>query len=446
MGTTMEIDVIYVTYNSEKWIRPCFSSWEKEAAKSSVNVFIADNGSTDRTLRVLEELKQEIGTSFAGFHIVSEKKNYGFGLANNIAASYGISDYICFLNIDTEIQEGMLEQLFQYINQSPPEVGIWELRQFPFEHPKYYDPVTLETSWCSGAAFAIRRKVFEEIGGFDPHFFMYAEDVDLSWKAQAAGYKILYCPKVLIKHNSYCKPGEIKSLQYGYSMRNNLLMRRRYGTMRDLLDGWILVLKLLLTNRMGWSFNRDFLKIVCGYFKERKYFPSANNRQSKIFFHGLDYSKMRYGAFQETGLIKSENIQIWTFILNKHSETISAVKQCLMNETVPSKRIDVIEYLSEAAERLDGDTVPDNVWINVICGEKRVFADHNEILADMVYAGSSVVGTVDENGQSGQSLSYYLFNLEFYKNNRQCFLQNKDALLVENCSRYSKLREKQTVV
>lgn len=442
----MRMDVIYVTYNSEKWISPCFSSWEKEDKKNSVNIFIIDNGSTDGTLRALEEIKKETGDFFAGFYIVEERKNYGFGLANNIAASHGSSDFICFLNIDTEIQEGMLEQLFQYIDQSPATVGIWELRQFPFEHPKYYDPVTLETPWCSGAAFVMRRKVFEEIGGFDPNFFMYAEDVDLSWKTRAAGYKILYCPKALIKHNSYCKQGEIKPLQYGYSMRNNLLMRQRYGTMKDVMDGWILVLKLLLTNRMGWTFNKEFLKIVGGYFKEKKHFSSVNSKQEEFFFKGLNYSQMRYGAFHETDIKKPDNIKIWTFILNKDIEAILAAKQCIMNETVASKRVDVIECLSEAAVKLDSEVVLDDVWVNVICGKKRVFADHNEFLASMIGDGSNIVGTVDENGQIGQDLSYYLFNLEFYENNRQYFLENKDVFLVERCANCSKIGEKQTVV
>lgn len=442
----MKIDVIYVTYNSEKWIRPLLSSWEKEESRGSVNLIIVDNGSTDKTVDILEEIRREKGDSFASFCVISEKENHGFGLANNIGAAHGTGSLICFFNVDTEIQEGTLSRLFQYIDQSPSQAALWELRQFPFEHPKYYDPVTLETSWCSGAAFVIRRKVFEEIGGFDPHFFMYAEDVDLSWRARAAGYKIIYCPGILIRHSSYCKRGEIKPLQYGYSMRNNLLMRRRYGTAADVLGGWILLLKLLLTNGMGRSFNRVFLKIVVGYFRERKYFLPAHHKTREAFFHGLNYSKMRYGGFHETGLIRAKNVEIWTFVLSGRPENISDVRRCLINETRPSQKIQVIENLAQAADSLNGVLPGEPVWINIICSEQLVFADHNEALAELAEKGCSVVGTVDEHGQKGRSLSYYLFHIKFYQSNRSCFLENRQDFLVEKCSGCCRLQEKQTVV
>ena len=441
----MGIDVVYVTYNSAKWIHPCFSSWENQPERSSVSVFIADNGSADETLKELEEAELRMGGSFAEFHIYRGEENCGFGAANNIAASHGKSEFLCFLNIDTEVQKDTLEQLFQYIDQSPATVGMWELRQFPFEHPKFYDPVTLETTWASGAAFVIRRKVYEEVGGFDTHFFMYAEDVDLSWKVREAGYKILYCPKALIKHHSYSKRGEIKPLQYGYSMRNNLLMRQRYGTAKDVFQGWILVLKLLLTNQLGWSFNKEFLKIVCGFFRERKYFSPVENNRKEAFFHGLNYSKMRYGAFQETGVITRKSVPIWTFLLSEDPEKTAIVKQCMTNQTVPSKGLNVIKRLPEAAEFLESNADLDGVWINIICEENRVFADHNEFLADMACEDCSVVGTVDENGQRGQNLSYYLFDLTFYQLNKQCFLDDDRAFLAEKCCSCSKTGEKQTV-
>lgn len=442
----MEIDVVYVTYNSINWIDPCFSSWENEAEKGSAHIYIVDNGSTDETLEILNKTEREIGKSFSEFQIISGRINRGFGVANNIAASYGKSEYIFFLNIDTEMQENTLEQLFSYIEQSPQTVAIWELRQIPYEHPKYYDPVTLETTWSSGAAFVIRRKIYEEICGFDPHFFMYAEDVDLSWRVRAAGYKIIYCPKALIKHNSYSKRDEIKPLQYGYSMRNNLLMRRRYGTLSELIQGWILLLKLLVMNQLGWSFNKKFLKIVFGYFKERKHFTFQKSIKKAAYFHGLDYSKMRYGAFQETGLISHKAVYIWTFILCEDDGAAAKARHCMMNQTFSSKRLDVIRSLAEAVEKMDCTTDPNDWWINIICEGKCVFADHNELLISMVEDGIDVVGTVDEHGQNGQNLSYYLFGFHFYRRNRQSFLKCDQALLTEMCSMCSKIGGKQTVL
>ena len=61
------------------------------------------------------------------------------------------------------------------------------MRQIPYEHPKAYDPVTLDTPWVSGAATLFRREAFEAVGGFDDAIFMYGEDVDLSWRLRARG-------------------------------------------------------------------------------------------------------------------------------------------------------------------------------------------------------------------------------------------------------------------
>ena len=442
----MNFDVIYITYNSEKWIRPCFSSWENEEFKNSVNIIVVDNGSIDGTLEVLEEIKCKMGPLFASFRIVAESENHGFGLANNIAASYGKSDFVCFLNIDTEIQNGMVQWLTKYIAESDKMVGMWELRQFPFEHPKYYNPITLETTWCSGAAFVIRRKIFEAVGGFDRNFFMYAEDVDLSWRVRAAGYTIIYCPNALIRHNSYCVKGEIKPLQYGYSMRNNLLMRRRYGTRKDVLAGWCLVVKLLLTNRLGWSFNIRFLKIVSSYFEVKNSFIPLKNNRHIAFFNGLDYAKMRYGTFQESGLIGAKKQRLMTFILNDTDDSVLKLEKCIKNETFPSEIVEKISSLEQIAKRLDYYVESANIWVNIVSDDKLIFADHNEFLLSMTGLDYCVVGSVNQLGQKEQDMSYYLFNIDFYKSNRQYFIDNDVAYLVEKLKKYSFVGGKQTVI
>ena len=79
--------------------------------------------------------------------------------------------------------------------------AIIEAVQFPEEHPKVYDPLTFETPWASGACLAIPRRVHASIGGFDDGFFMYCEDVDLSWRARAAGHSVRTCPRALFLHS-----------------------------------------------------------------------------------------------------------------------------------------------------------------------------------------------------------------------------------------------------
>ena len=97
-------DIVYVTYNSEKWIENCFNSWlQADFDLKEICIYVVDNASIDKTIKRLEEFKEKEGDRFGNFSIIKESRNWGFGKANNIGFSKGNSDVVCFLNIDTEI-------------------------------------------------------------------------------------------------------------------------------------------------------------------------------------------------------------------------------------------------------------------------------------------------------------------------------------------------------
>jgi hypothetical protein len=87
--------------------------------------------------------------------------------------------------------------------QASEDRALVEAIQFPVEHPKRYDPVEFDTPWASGACLLIPRPIYEAIGGFDESFFMYCEDVDLSWRAYAADFKVKICPRALFFHPTH---------------------------------------------------------------------------------------------------------------------------------------------------------------------------------------------------------------------------------------------------
>ena len=239
-------DIVYVTYNSEKWIINCFRSWLKtDFDLKEINIYVVDNASNDSTITQLEEFREQEGSRFASFTLIKEDKNWGFGKANNIGFSKGHSDIVCFLNIDTEIFPDTFRELTKEISASDKKTAVWEFRQFPYEHPKMYDILTGETTWCSGAAFAVRRHVYAEVNGFDEKIFMYAEDVDLSWRIRAAGYMLKYVPRVKITHHSYESADKIKPNQHVYSVINNLLLRYRFGGKKVILVGHLLFWNLM---------------------------------------------------------------------------------------------------------------------------------------------------------------------------------------------------------
>jgi hypothetical protein len=102
-----------------------------------------------------------------------------------------------------------------------------EAIQFPAEHPKTYDPVTLETAWASGACLGIPRQVFEATGGFDEAFFMYCEDVDLSWRARAHGIAVLTVPNALFLHAVTNRPDQRGTRRN--MLVSGLLLARKWG-------------------------------------------------------------------------------------------------------------------------------------------------------------------------------------------------------------------------
>ncbi|MDR0851656.1 MAG: glycosyltransferase family 2 protein, partial [Clostridiales Family XIII bacterium] len=299
------LDIVYVTYCSSEWIDRCFSSYEQSLYPTDqINIVVVDNGSTDDTIEKLKAIKDKSALKFNSFEIVSLGKNTGFGRANNTGFSKGSSDIVCFFNIDTEIFPETLVNLTGEIESSDARAGVWELRQFPYEHPKMYDIVTGNTEWCSGAAFAVRRDVFSKVGGFDKHLFMYTEDVDLSYRIRALGYDLKYTPKAGILHYAYRTANEIKPLQYIGSISNNLLLRYRFGSCRDILKGHKLYFSFL-THRGMFKGSRKALakaylkNIITSVIFWLWRFSKKRKVKIKPSFLGLDYAKHRNGAFYE---------------------------------------------------------------------------------------------------------------------------------------------------
>ena len=234
----MNIDIVFVTYNSEKWIDGCINSILKNKYDlSKISLIFYDNNSKDNTLKKLEEIKSKNKKIFKDFIVVKSNKNKGFGYGNNIGARYGNSPYIFFLNVDTEINEDTFSKLENAIKNSDEKFAMWELAQRPYEHPKFYNPITGETSWASGACMIVKRNVYEKLGGFDTKIFMYCEDVEISWNFRKNGYAIKYLFDIPIIHYSYEKPNEFKYTQFVYGFISNWYIRAKYGQFKNFMRG-----------------------------------------------------------------------------------------------------------------------------------------------------------------------------------------------------------------
>lgn len=171
---------------------------------ASAQIALERSGITDGTILVIDN-GAETDSLTAGVPRVRRLPsdgNIGFGAGHNrlMAAAFadGAEVYIA-VNPDGLLHPDAVTALLQEV-QATQDHALVEALQFPEEHPKFYDPATLDTAWASGACLAIPKKIYETIGGFDEIFFLYCEDVDLSWRARAAGFSVKVCPRALFFH------------------------------------------------------------------------------------------------------------------------------------------------------------------------------------------------------------------------------------------------------
>lgn len=126
-------------------------------------------------------------------------ENTGYGRGNNLLALEADTDYLLVMNPEILLSARCLcDMLAPFADEG---VGLVEARQLPVEHPKRYDPDTMETAWSSGACFMIPTALFQQLKGFDTDtFFMYCEDVDLSWRVRLLGKRLYYQPLAGVFH------------------------------------------------------------------------------------------------------------------------------------------------------------------------------------------------------------------------------------------------------
>ena len=162
-----------------------------EEAFHSVAVLV--NGVSNAALRVPQ-----------GVRVINSPVNLGFGLGHNKLMAEAFTsgaDFYLAVNDDGMLFPGSIEALVR-TEMATLRGALVDGIQFPIEHPKPYDSVTFASNWASGACLLISRRVYESVGGFDPRFFMYCEDVDLSWRALAAGFEVLTCPEAVLRHET----------------------------------------------------------------------------------------------------------------------------------------------------------------------------------------------------------------------------------------------------
>ncbi len=317
----IQASVIIVSYNGRQHLECCLGSL---AATTQAEIIVVDNASTDGSAAWLARTYPEV-------RLIHSSVNLGFGGGNNLGARFACGRYLAFLNPDTIVTPGWLDALIEAL-EADPAVGLATSQILLMDNPQrvntcgndvHVSGLTLcrgmgmppgafhfleEVSAVSGAAFAMRRELFESLGGFDEKFFLYMEDTDLSLRARLAGFKCLFVPGSLVYHDYALRFSPLKTY---YQERN------RYQMLLKLLE-WPTLLRLLpvllLAEIVTWGFvflreRHNLANKLCAYVwiirnwkmiktkrKQVQAMRKVTDRQLLIFFtHRLDYAQTGAG-------------------------------------------------------------------------------------------------------------------------------------------------------
>ena len=232
-------------------------------------------------VRVIDFPKEtDVPTGFA------ENHNFLFNKTNP-------TDFFVLINPDCIPLEGSIDCL---IKKKLPDVAIVEGRQWPFEHPKEYDEKTFETPWASGAFELIDSKFYKQIGGMDPLYFLYDEDVDLSWQAWLNGYRVIYEPSAQIIHftNGNFHRLDMLSNERYFSLRNFILISRKFFGKKGEVQAIKSLKKALICEQdLFYDLLEDYKTNILPFISERY----VGQRHNKVKILGINLFAKHNGVW-----------------------------------------------------------------------------------------------------------------------------------------------------
>jgi GT2 family glycosyltransferase len=278
------VSILIVDYNGQADTRECLRSLQKISHDGfSFSVIVVDNGSKE-VVEIPEKDQPE------NTRILRSDANLGFTEGNNLGYQYAKEnyqpDYILLLNNDTVVEPHFIEHLLSCAKKNDklglvtPKIYFFANREFHSEsytpkergHVFWYAGGSIdwrnldafhrgvnevdrghfdhqsESDFATGCAVLIPSEVIEKIGLFEQEYFLYLEDVDLSMRAQLAGYPIYFCPQAVLWHkNAGSSGGSGSALQQYYQTRNRLYFFFKYGSLRIKLTTIRFAFKLLTT-------------------------------------------------------------------------------------------------------------------------------------------------------------------------------------------------------
>lgn len=240
------VSVITLNWNGERFLRKLLPILESQTyPRDRYEVIVVDNYSTK------DDSRNFVRKNFPNARLIENDHNAGFTGGMNLGMKETRGDYIVLINNDTQPKNNWLAELVTCAQRHKAGGVVPKLlfanrgggkiinnagsvlhpdRPWPVEEigagqkdgPKFSKEI--EISALCGTSPLYSRKMLEDIGLFDKHFFMYFEDSDLSWRAQKAGWKFYYCPTSVVSHEHTASSGEFTPFWTFHVTRNRLLL------------------------------------------------------------------------------------------------------------------------------------------------------------------------------------------------------------------------------
>ncbi len=219
-----EVAVVILNWNGVDFLKQFLPPLIKHTDTGLADIWVADNGSTDKSLEMIRE-------DFPAIQVIELEKNHGFAEGYNRALSRIEAKYFILLNSDVEVSENWLEPMHRAMTEDPklgacgPKILSWKDREvfehagaaggfldkfgYPFCRGRIFNVLekdigqfddNTELFWASGACLMVKADLYHQSGGLDPFFFAHMEEIDLCWRIKSLGYHIRFCHESTIFH------------------------------------------------------------------------------------------------------------------------------------------------------------------------------------------------------------------------------------------------------
>jgi len=287
----MDLSIIILSYNTKDLTVACISSivaqYKQELDNSQFEIIVVDNASTDESILSIKKYVSSIKTE--NIKLIENKENLGFSKGCNLGAKNAKGEYLLFLNSDTEIKDQGFVKMAEYLKKNE-NVGVLggALRNEDGTSQgsvgKFYNLLTLflgmyglerlgflrdspkqikRVDWVSGASLMIKKSVFEKIGGFEKELFMYAEDMELCFKAKKKGFPTYFYPEVMLFHKERASSNRTFAILNIY--RGILFFYKKHKPAWEYqIARLILFSKALILNNIGKLLGKKYLQETYG--------------------------------------------------------------------------------------------------------------------------------------------------------------------------------------